>query len=621
MQHSSRLSLRSRLRSRPLEFRLLGLHPTPFHALDVYAVAHLKYFINSTWKAEILQTRLAQQFSPQRFQELFTTYSQENSASFIEPVFPASFIPTVVQEVMSGLRILGLDEPDLGSNVFVLKGKRSATGYPIIACDPHMGHVNPSFNLLFKLRSQESLNVCGANFPGVPGIYTGRNQAYGWGMVGLMADNQDLFCGEVQLKEGLVKIQGKWHVLEKTQHLLGVKGEATSTLETYAFPQGKLLFLSGSYGLFLRWLALDSPLGDIVLYDLNCGKNWEDFRTSLKQIYTSPMMVGYGDREGNIALQAIGLLPRRSAFPGSFILSLENPAYAWKGYLSFEELPHRFNPEEDFLIYSNHYSKALFEAFPYVSNRWHPPSRVLRIEELLQEFPLHTSQSVIAIQEDRHDFFCKIFLEKFSSFLTPNPFAEWKGESRFVKYTLLFEEWFSHLSQALLADLSEDLRREYQEQWPMYRWNLLHLLMQRQEKDISSLKSLLQESLAQAQIKVKKAPPLLFRHSLGKGFWGSFLFNLKAPYRGGTRETVHVERKNIDFLSSGQGAETQQSSFNFGPSFKLLLNLDPQGDIFYLSSTANECFPFSWKAQKSFKQSCAGKRFVTHLDDSPKAEV
>ena len=49
---------------------------------------------------------------------------------------------------------------------------------------------------MFKLQSKIGLNVFGANMPGAPGIIIGRNQSFSWGMVGIMANNQDLFIAK-----------------------------------------------------------------------------------------------------------------------------------------------------------------------------------------------------------------------------------------------------------------------------------------------------------------------------------------------------------------------------------------------------------------------------------------
>src|SRR5690606_33495597 len=98
---------------------------------------------------------------------------------------------------LDGLARLGLSSPDLGSNAFAIAGARTSSGYPMLAADPHMGHVNPGYNLLCKLVTDDGLAIVGSHVPGAPGIVVGRNRDCGWGMVGLMVDNQDLFLGRI----------------------------------------------------------------------------------------------------------------------------------------------------------------------------------------------------------------------------------------------------------------------------------------------------------------------------------------------------------------------------------------------------------------------------------------
>lgn len=214
---------------RPAESWMLGYRIQPFTVTDAYLLAQIKYFINSAWQYELFHTRLAGKLTPSQHRQLLMTFSEEGSA--VEPLpldTDGQWLPMVkkaLEDGLSGLRYLGMSSPDTGSNVIAVGGQYTASGKPILAADPHMGHVNPGFNLLCKLVSDEGLDVIGSHFPGAPGIIVGRNRHASWGMVGIMADNQDLFFGQLDLEAGKVKTTDGWVPLTKdTQNIVRKSG-------------------------------------------------------------------------------------------------------------------------------------------------------------------------------------------------------------------------------------------------------------------------------------------------------------------------------------------------------------------------------------------------------------
>lgn len=244
------------LKIRPIECLLLRYQPEKFTTTDSYLLGQLKYFINSAWQYELFNTRLANRLTTSQHQQLLSTFSLEGNQI---PPLPLNeqgeYYPEVIaafKEGLKGLQHLGLASPDTGSNVIAVNGSFTASGKPILAADPHMGHVNPSFNLLCRLESDEGLSVMGSHFPGSPGIIVGRNSHAAWGMVGIMADNQDLFWGRIDLKNEKVETINGWEALTKRTHTIGLTSKRQHTFVTYDYSQGRLMSEKAGYGLFLR---------------------------------------------------------------------------------------------------------------------------------------------------------------------------------------------------------------------------------------------------------------------------------------------------------------------------------------------------------------------------------
>ena len=88
---------------------------------------------------------------------------------------------------------LGLHAEELAaSNNWVVSGKRTASGKPLLANDPHLSPSVPSIWYLIHL-SAPGVRVAGVSIPGTNGVIIGHNERIAWGMTNLDPDVQDLY--------------------------------------------------------------------------------------------------------------------------------------------------------------------------------------------------------------------------------------------------------------------------------------------------------------------------------------------------------------------------------------------------------------------------------------------
>ncbi len=591
-----------RARVLPIELLVLRHKPRAFTEEDVYLIAQLKYFINSAWQFELLHTLIAGHLDARRAAQLFATFTAEGTT--IDPL-PGRVDGVLAREVAdaiaagtAGLARLGLSSPDIGSNAFALAGSRTRSGAPLLASDPHMGNVNPGYNMLFKLVTGDGLAIVGSHFPGAPGIIVGRNRDCGWGMVGLMADNQDLLIGRVE--DDRVRLGGSWVTLERTESPIEVRGAATIAHVARGFATGRLLVAREGHGLFLRWPALDMPLGGVSLCELSRAHDWASFRDGLSRLTNAPMLAVYADREGHRGYQAVGLIPRRPAI-GSLVLSVDD---RWDGYHAFEALPSALDPS-DCVIYANQYSLAMFDGKPHLSNRWHPPTRAARIAELLGD-RRHDAASACAIQDDRVDRFARAQLPFLRGFV-PTALAGWDGDTRETASALVFERWIAALvDEVTRRMLPPELATRYADMWPAHRWAVLAIV-----RDDPEAAALVSRAYLRA-LAVAEHPVVDFRHTLRRHPLARLLFAARYPYDGGTRETIHVARRNTDFLTASQLSAASPSSYNFGPAFKLVYDF-ANGTTHYLANTPASGNPLGIALAKTLRRWRRGERYTTRL--------
>ena len=78
------------------------------------------------------------------------------------------------------------------SNNWVIHGKHTETGMPLLASDPHLGTTVPAVWQLHELVMGDHY-VVGSSFPGSPSIILGRTKYLAWGHTTPMHDGADLW--------------------------------------------------------------------------------------------------------------------------------------------------------------------------------------------------------------------------------------------------------------------------------------------------------------------------------------------------------------------------------------------------------------------------------------------
>src|SRR3546814_10557427 len=80
--------------------------------------------------------------------------------------------------------------PGIGSNNWAISGSKTASGYPILANDPHLNLTLPSLWYQVQLTGP-GVNVCGVSLPGAPGVISGFNEQVAWGVTNVGSDVLD----------------------------------------------------------------------------------------------------------------------------------------------------------------------------------------------------------------------------------------------------------------------------------------------------------------------------------------------------------------------------------------------------------------------------------------------
>jgi penicillin amidase len=286
-----------------------------------------------------------------------------------------------------------------GSNAWAVSGRKSATGRPILANDPHMVLSCPSVWYEVHLTAP-GVDVYGVSFPGAPGVVIGHNPKIAWGFTNAMLDDADFFVEKVDGDR--VMYRKKWVPLGSRTETIRVKDKKEETVTVRETPHGPILspVQPGiSAALSFRWVGYDGgdPVG--VLYALNRAGNREEFLSAVSGFAHPAQNVVYADAEGTIGVVLAGRIPVRKG--GATLLPVpgDSGEWDWKGYVPFSGNPRVWNPPEQFVAAAN-FPPAGREFGHYLSRIYEPADRMRRIRQQLRSEEKFAVEAFERLQAD-----------------------------------------------------------------------------------------------------------------------------------------------------------------------------------------------------------------------------
>lgn len=316
-----------------------------------------------------------------------------------------------LQEVLDDLpTAVGVNGNGIGSNSWVVGGKYTITGKPLLANDPHLSASLPSvwYQMGLHCRAVSSkcqYDVSGYTFAGMPGVVIGHNQNISWGMTNSGVDVTDLYLeklsGDGYLYDGktvpfitrqeTIKVAGgspKKIVVRETKDgmpLLSdrsdelVKVGRKATVDTAAPDRGD------GYGIALRWTALDPGTTMDAVFAMDRAKNWTDFRAAAALFDVPSQNLIYADTENHIGYTLPGKIPTRpQGYDGSVPAPGWDAKSRWTGYIDDDELPYEYDPARGYIVTAN---QAVVDKakYPYtLTTDWGYGARSQRINDLIQ---------------------------------------------------------------------------------------------------------------------------------------------------------------------------------------------------------------------------------------------
>lgn len=302
------------------------------------------------------------------------------------------------------------------SNNWVISGKRTLDGKPLLANDPHLLASAPGIWYLTHL-STPTMRVSGVTFPGVPGVVLGHNDNIAWGATNVGPDVQDVYIenlnnrGQYETPEGYKPLMFRNEEIRVRQSVLSPETTIEYFTVTYT-RNGPLIIDNKDQAVSLKWTAFDPKNSDFnAFYSLNRAKDWNGFQSALKNYGGAMQNFVYADVKGNIGWYAAGKLPVRRKGDGSMPYQGASADGDWVGFVPFAELPNLYNPPEGFIITANQRIAGSDYKHQQIVRDFAPPWRAKRLFDLISKDSKATIDSVSTAQHDVFNIPLKMLAE------------------------------------------------------------------------------------------------------------------------------------------------------------------------------------------------------------------
>lgn len=410
----------------PIEYKLLDYTPEEWKPIKVGLLLKNMSNMLSIFEWDIENTNFISKYGKEEFAKLYPDFIPDE-----DPIIPkgtkyqinygigcaidkhSMHEQTANVKSETELFANALQKPDeiTGSNNWAVSGSKTKSGKPILCNDPHLRLSLPSIWYEMQLVSP-NMNVYGATLPGSPCVIIGFNDSIAWGVTNGGRDVRDWY--KMEFKDSTLseyKMNDEWLKSTRREEVYHIRGKADYKEEVTYTMFGPVVF-DKNFGtapsrknLSMRWMA-HLPSNEFkTFYNLNKGKNYDDYLHAL-DYYTCPAQnFVFASRSGDIAIKEQGRFAIRDKYSkqGLTVCDGTTRADGWGDYIPYEDNPMIKNPERGFVSSANQHPTDSTYPYYYPGVGVYENYRNRRINKLLSENDSIDAQYMMEMHSDNYN--------------------------------------------------------------------------------------------------------------------------------------------------------------------------------------------------------------------------
>jgi penicillin G amidase len=406
----------------PFEYKLLDYKPEPWTNLK--SVLIMKNMANrmTGYEEDLFMSKMIVALGEERFNKLFPEHYGETHPvmNIQKPEENIAFqhkIPEYLNyEFLTRNSVIEKSawNPRLGSNSWAVSGKKTKSGFPILANDPHLNLSLPNVWMEMQLTAP-GMNVYGVTIPGTPAIIIGFNENIAWGLTNGADDVKDWYKLKISPDYTKYEMDGNWLALQTRVEPIHRRGQPVFYDTVYNTMHGPIVYNKSFTGkeadladMALRW-ELHRPSNEFLSFILlNKAKNYEEYKAAIRHFHTPLQNFTFACKDNSIAINHQGSMPVKWPGQGRFILDGTNSTHLYKAYISPDSLPQLFNPDCNYVQSAN--QRPTYSNYNYYYNGNYNETRANRLEQLLKDAQHMDIGAMKAMQLDNTNSFTAVAL-------------------------------------------------------------------------------------------------------------------------------------------------------------------------------------------------------------------
>jgi penicillin amidase len=393
--------IESRGDSLPIEFALLDYRPEPWSPVDSLAIeSEFRWYLTGRFPVICMPEIAKRELGEGPLYEAYLL-SEIDDESILHP---GDYSPSVGRPLESVGESVADPDAATGSNNWVVTGRKTATGAPLLASDPHIAFEAVSCWYEAHLCGG-SFNVAGMAYAGMPALMFGRNENVAWGITNNICSQRDLYQERVSDEHpGCFEFDGEWEAARELTETISVR-DADPIARTVRFSRNGpivdeiLPAPANELGpVSLRWLGMSQGGWLTSLLKMDRAATVAEFREALRPWHVPTFGLVIADTAGHIGFQASGRVPVRSRNERAFRHGWD-PQDQWQGLIPFEEMPSVDDPDRGWIASAN--NRVAPNDFPHrMYGCWVSGARAQRIREMIGD---RDSLTVDDMRDAHHD--------------------------------------------------------------------------------------------------------------------------------------------------------------------------------------------------------------------------